>query len=114
MRGLVIVALSGALVLGGCVQGIARGRVRNALTNAGLSQPMADCMATRMVDHLTISQLRKLEALQGPKRSAMDYVLAVQRVNDPQVIEVTAAAAGACVAQVGGGAFAPGLGGLLR
>jgi hypothetical protein len=103
MRGLAIAVLGASLVLGGCVQGIARGRVQ--ARGRGLSQPMAECMAQRMVDHLTISQLRKLEALQGPKRSAMDYVAAVQRINDPQVIQVTASAAGACVAQVGPSAW---------
>jgi ABC-type uncharacterized transport system auxiliary subunit len=97
VAGLVCVA-----VLGGCVQGIARSRVQAALTNAGLSQPMAQCMSARMVDQLTIHQLRKLEALQGPKRSTMDYVAAVQRIDDPQVIRVTVTAAGACAAQVGG------------
>jgi len=110
MRGFAIAVLGASLALGGCVQGIARSRVEGALTRAGLSQPMAQCMAQRMVDHLTISQLRKLEALQGPNRSAMDYVAAVQRINDPQVIQVTASAAGACVAQVG----PSGLGSLLQ
>jgi PBP1b-binding outer membrane lipoprotein LpoB len=109
MRKVVMVGVLGcALVLGGCVQGIARSRVQTALTNAGLPQPMAECMATRMVDHLTIAQLRKLEALQGPKRSAMDYAMAVQRVGDPEVIQVTMSAAGACAGQTGL------LGGLLR
>lgn len=108
MRKIAIIGLGCALTLGGCVQGIARSRVQVALTNAGLSQPMAQCMATRMVDHLTIPQLRKLEALQGPHRSTMDYVAAVQRVGDPEVIEVTMTAAGICASQV------TGLGGLLH
>jgi hypothetical protein len=113
MRKGLVVVLGCAVALGGCVeQHIARSRVQAALTNAGLSQPMAQCMAARMVDHLTIKQLKKLEALQGPKRSAMDYVAAVRRVNDPETIEVTVTAAGACAAQVGGGPL--GLGGLLR
>jgi hypothetical protein len=107
-KGLMVGVLGCALALGGCVQGIARSRVQTALVNAGLPQPMAECMATRMVDHLTIKQLRKLEALQGPKRSAMDYAMAVQRVGDPEVIEVTMTAAGACASHMGG------LGGLLR
>jgi hypothetical protein len=107
MRKGLLVALGCALALGGCVeQHIARSRVAAALTHAGLSDPMAQCMATRMVDHLTIAQLRKLEALrgagQGPGRSTLDYVAAVQRVNDPEVIRETVTAAGTCAAQVGG------------
>jgi len=113
MRKVLVVVLGCGLALGGCVQGIARSRVQAALTNAGLSQPMAQCMAGRMVDQLTMTQLRKLEALrgagQGGRRSAVDYVAAVQRVDDPQVIQVTVTAAGVCAAQVSGG-----LGGLLR
>jgi len=40
--------------------------------------------------------LRKLEALQGEKRSIADYVVAVQRVNDAEVLAVTASSAALC------------------
>ncbi|MDE1914627.1 MAG: hypothetical protein KGJ57_04090 [Sphingomonadales bacterium] len=113
MRKVMVGVLGCAVLLGGCVeQRIARSRVQNALTNAGLSLPMAQCMSARMVDHLTIKQLRKLEALQGPKRTTFDYIAAVRRVDDPETIEVAVTAAGACAAQVGTGPM--GLGGLLR
>ncbi|NOW43952.1 hypothetical protein FHW96_000079 [Novosphingobium sp. SG751A] len=93
----VLTALALTLALSGCVQGIARGRVKSALVGAGLSEPVSACMAEHMVDKLTISQLRQLEALQGPKRSLFDYVMAVRRIQDPEVIRVTAAAAGLCM-----------------
>jgi len=80
----VLTVLALTLALSGCVQGIARGRVKSALVGAGLSEPVSACMAEHMVDKLTISQLRQLEALQGPKRSLFDYVM-------------TAAAAGLCM-----------------
>ena len=80
----------------GCVSKIAESRVRSALVDAGLSDRNADCMAHRMVDRLTISQLRKLEALQGEKRSLADYVIAVRRVGDAEVIGVTASSAALC------------------
>jgi hypothetical protein len=80
----------------GCAQKIAEHRVRSALLDAGLSERNSDCMAHRMVDRLTIHQLRKLEALQGEKRSLADYVLAVRRVGDPEVIGVTASSAALC------------------
>ena len=85
-----------AFVSAGCVQKIAEHRVRGALVEAGLSQRDADCMAGRMVDQLTIAQLRKLEALQGEKRSVLDYVLAVRRMGDAEVIGVTASSAALC------------------
>ena len=85
-----------ALLAAGCVETIAESRVRSALIDAGLSEDNADCMANRMVDRLTIDQLRKLEALQGEKRSLTDYVEAVARVNDAEVLSVTASSAALC------------------
>ena len=92
----VLALVAGALALSGCVERIAESRVRSALVDAGLSQRNADCMAHRMVDRLTISQLRKLEALQGEKRGLFDYVAAVERVGDGKVISVTASSAALC------------------
>lgn len=92
----VAVVLTAALALSGCVEKIAEHKVRAALVDAGLSPATSDCMARRMVDRLTISQLRKLQALQGEKRSVMDYVAAVRRVGDPEVFKVTAAAGAVC------------------
>ena len=85
-----------ALALGGCVERIAESRVRSALLDAGLSERNADCMAHRMVDRLTIRQLRKLEALQGEKRTLTDYVIAVRTVGDAEVVGVTASSAALC------------------
>jgi hypothetical protein len=85
-----------ALLLTGCVETIAEHRVRAALLDAGLSDRNADCMAHRMVDRLTIKQLRKLEALRGEKRSVADYVVAVRRVGDAEVLGVTVSSAALC------------------
>jgi PBP1b-binding outer membrane lipoprotein LpoB len=93
MRGAIILA---ALLFAGCAEQIAEHRVRSALVRAGLSESNADCMAERMVDRLTIAQLRKLEALQGEKRSIADYVVAVRRIDDAQVLSVTASSAALC------------------
>ncbi len=84
------------LATAGCVERIAESRVRSALLDAGLSERNADCMAHRMVERLTIRQLRKLEALQGDKRSLADYVVAVRKVGDAEVIGVTASSAALC------------------
>lgn len=97
MRRVVMATLALPLLMTGCVeQRIAQGQVKTALVNAGLSPATSQCMAHRMVDQLTIKQLRKLEALKGPKRSVVDYIAAVQRVNDPQVIQVTVSSAAIC------------------
>jgi hypothetical protein len=90
------------LALGGCAQVIAESRVRSALQDAGLSDRNAECMAGRMVDRLTIAQLRRLEALRPQAGEAErpaslgQFVERVRRVGDPEVIAVTASSAGLC------------------
>lgn len=76
--------------------------MRSALVDAGLNTRSADCMAERMVDRLTIDQLRKLEALKarpGEKAAPVtlrEYVRRVSRVGDAEVVAVTATSAGLC------------------
>lgn len=95
MRGLLLVA-GLAVAISGCAEKVAENRVRAALVNAGVSEDDADCMARRMVDRLTIGQLRRLEALRGEKRSIADYVIAVRRVGDAEAVAVTASSAALC------------------
>ena len=95
MRGLLLVAIAAA-ASAGCVEKIAEGRVRSALVQGGVPEQTADCMAGRMVDRLTIAQLRKLEALRGDHRTLGDYLDAVRRVGDAEVIGVTASSAALC------------------
>ena len=96
-----------ALTTSGCVQEIAESRVHSALVEAGLSDKNASCMAGRMVDRLTISQLRKLEALKarpGERERPVtigEYVERVRRVGDSEVIAVTASSAGLCAVGLG-------------
>jgi len=94
-------ALGLAFGLSGCVERIAESRVRSALVDSGLSPETSACMAHRMVDRLSIAQLRKLQALRGPKRTLADYVIAVRRVGDRQVLEVTASSAALCATGFG-------------
>ena len=97
-------AAAALLALTGCAQTIAQSRVRSALEGAGLSSAHAQCMAERMVDRLTIEQLRRLEAL-GPREGEprnpgglADFVERVRRVGDAEVVAVTATSAGLCAA----------------
>ena len=90
-----------AIMLAGCAQQIAEDRVRSALTDAGLAERTASCMARRMVDRLTIAQLRRLEELERPsdtsrEASLSDYLDRVRRVGDAEVIAVTASSAALC------------------
>ena len=101
MRRLVAAAVLMAIATSGCVSKLAYGRVRSALSEAGLSDANAACMADRMTDKLTILQLRKLQALQGEKRSLSDYVAAVRKVGDPEVLAVTATSAAVCTTGFG-------------
>ena len=91
-----------ALIVGGCVQQIAEDRVGSALLKAGLSERNAACMAERMVDRLTIAQLRKLESLRGAPgepvrpRTLRQFVDRVRAVGDNEVIAVTTTSAALC------------------
>ena len=73
--------------------------MQSALVDAGLSERNADCMAGRMVDRLTIDQLRKLEAMkarEGEPTDLASYVRRVRNVGDAEVISVTASSAALC------------------
>jgi hypothetical protein len=91
-----ILAIVLVLAISGCVAKLAESRVRSALMDAGLPQPIAACMAERMTDRLSIGQLQKLQVLQSPKRSLSDYVFAVRRLNDSALLNVTASSAALC------------------
>jgi hypothetical protein len=98
-RAAILVAI--ALTVPGCVSKLAYGRVKSAFVEAGLSEANSACMADRLTDKLSIMQLRKLQALRGEKRSLADYVAAVRRVGDPEVLAVTATAAAVCTTGIG-------------
>jgi len=101
-RTMIAATLAGGLLLSACAEQIAESRVRTALVSGGLSERDADCMAGRMVDRLTIPQLRRLEALSGQSRdtigqlSLSDYIALVRRIGDAEVIAVTTTSAALC------------------
>jgi septal ring factor EnvC (AmiA/AmiB activator) len=75
---------------------LATGTVKRALIESGLSESNAQCMANRMTDKLSLLQLRKLRALRGEKQSLSDYVAAVRKVGDAEVLTVTVTSAALC------------------
>ncbi|MBU6268191.1 MAG: hypothetical protein KGN34_11665 [Sphingomonadales bacterium] len=85
-----------ALLAGACVQDIKQNRVETALVNAGLPQPLSECMARRMAEKLTIAQLRRLQALGVEKRTYGDYIRAVKNVHDNDALEVLLASFALC------------------
>lgn len=95
------------LAMTGCVQSIAESRVKSALVEAGVAEADSECMAQRMVDRLTIAQLRKLEELKAKPGEPPapvtigQYVDRVRRVGDAEVVAVTASSAGLCAVGLG-------------
>ena len=72
--------------------------LRTGLENAGLSQPMAACMAGRMVDRLSLMQLRRMGDLPYAReeRSVAGFLHRVRALRDTEILTVTSAAAGVC------------------
>lgn len=86
----------------GVVEQVTEARVEQALLNNGLPVPMAECMAPRLVDRLTITQLRKLERFapqegEGSVSSSTGEALGrLRRVDDREAIETVVTVAGGC------------------
>jgi hypothetical protein len=96
-------ALSAVLFLAACAQPF-EGRVASRLAEAGLSRPMADCMAKRWVNRLNVAQLQKISSLsEDLKRERSQrrltvgrFVERVREVNDPEVFEVVSSSTALC------------------
>jgi len=89
-----------ALALAGCAT--PETRLRTGLIDAGLSQRVAGCMATRMVDRLSLVQLRRIGSLASLKdKNASDLSLnqflhKVRALKDPEILSVTTSSAAVC------------------
>jgi hypothetical protein len=89
--------------LAGCAQPF-EGRVASKLAEAGLSRPMADCMAKRWVERLSVIQLQKISSLsedlsreRGEGRlTVARFIERVRAVDDPEVVEVVTSSTVAC------------------
>ncbi len=77
-------------------------RLRTGLVNAGLSQAIASCMAERMVDRLSLLQLRRLGSLSTLKDKRMSdlslnqFLHKVRALKDPEILTVTTSSAALC------------------
>ncbi|WP_261936777.1 hypothetical protein [Sphingomonas bisphenolicum] len=98
-RALMVVAL---LPLSACASLSPESRLRAGLEEAGLSPRMAGCMAERMVDRLSLTQLRRLQSLASLRKShsgkiSVDQLLhKVRALQDPEIFAVTSISALAC------------------
>lgn len=94
------ITLAAALLLSGCAT--PEQRVRAGLIDAGLSRPMATCMAERMVQRLSLLQLRRIGRI-GDLREANLRELTVDQflhraraLGDPEILAVMTTSAGLC------------------
>ena len=73
-------------------------RLRAGLVEAGLSEPLAACMADRMVDRLSLMQLRRLADLghAGRAQSTVEFLRRVRSLRDPEIWTVTSSSAAIC------------------
>lgn len=85
-------AVAAVLMLSACAT--PETRVRTALTDAGLSQPVAACMADRMVDRLSLIQLNKLSGLKKLRGQDMrkvtvgEFLKRTRSLQDPEILSV--------------------------
>jgi hypothetical protein len=95
-----LVAIASILALSACATPEAR--VRTALTDAGLSKPIAACMADRMVDRLSLIQLNRLSGLkklhgQNMRKITVDEFLKRTRsLQDPEILGVVSSSGLIC------------------
>ena len=95
-----LVAVAAVLALSACAT--PETRVRTALTDAGLSKPIAACMADRMVDRLSLIQLNKLNGLkklrgQNMRKVTVDEFLKRTRsLQDPEILGVVSSSGLIC------------------
>ena len=100
MRFAILPLIAAALMLAGCATPEAR--LRTGLNNAGLSKAMSACMAERMVDRLSLVQLRRLSALGSLNDLEItdltldQFFRKVRALKDPEILAVTTSSAAVC------------------
>ena len=89
-------AIAATALLAGC--GVAEARLRAGLVHAGLSPPLAACMAHRMADRLSIAQLRRIGDLPEARESLSvgDFLHNVRALRDPEILGAATSSATLC------------------
>lgn len=102
-----VAGVAALAISSGAVDSVVEWRVKSGLMDAGVGEKRATCMAERMVDRLSIMQLRKLqnmEAQEGEPEEPTglgDFIKRVRRIGDGEVVTVTASSAGLCALGIG-------------
>ena len=77
-------------------------RVRRGLMSAGLSEPISRCMAGRMVDRLSLLQIKKLDGLGKLRKkkagdiSFNEFVKRTKGLQDPEILGVVSSSGLIC------------------
>jgi hypothetical protein len=105
---LLILLLTGGAVYTGLANPLIAMQVKGALVEAGVGDKRAACMADRMVERLTVSQLWKLRqgmaAQEGEHENAAglgELVKRLNRVEDGEAVAVLTTSAGLCALGIG-------------
>ena len=97
-----LAAITVLLALSACATMSPEAKVRTRLIEAGLSRPMASCMAERLVDRLSMQELRRLSSLSklGTRRvgdmTIYELLHRLSALNDPHILKVVAKAGLGC------------------
>jgi len=95
-----LIAIASVLALSACAT--PETRVRTALMDAGLSKPIASCMADRMVDRLSLIQLNRLSGLKKlrgqdmRKLSVEEFLRRTRSLQDPEILGVVSSSGLIC------------------
>lgn len=85
-----------ATALSACA--VPEAKLRTGLVNAGLSKPLAACMAERMVDRLSLAQLMRIADL--PKAREVEsldrFLRRVRALGDPEIVAVASSSGALC------------------
>jgi hypothetical protein len=100
IRALGALAIPAALLLSSCAT--PESRIRSGLVRAGLSEPMAGCMARTLTDRLSNAQLRRIATLTDgrgidPNRTTVsEMVRHISTLGDPEILRAATAATISC------------------
>ena len=95
-----VIAVASLLALSACAT--PETRVRTALMDAGLSKPIASCMADRMVDRLSLIQLNRLSGLKKLRGQDMrkvtvdEFLKRTRSLQDPEILGVVSSSGLIC------------------
>jgi hypothetical protein len=97
-----LIPVLAAATLAGCATPEAR--LRAGLGNAGLSPPLATCMAHRMADRLSLMQFRRIGDLpRAPDSVSMgEFLRRVRALRDPEILSISSSSAALCATGLSG------------